>query len=295
MSIKPNSSTKILFSLILLGVILTIYSYHIQVYWDGTALKSPKIKEFFSSSTNVKKSNQKDTNSKSIILLNDSTKIIKDSSKPSINNLISRLKDLKPHTLDTSNQRILMIGESMIEQLYLAFLKYGKYNHHEVKAKIWYGSRFIEWSQNDTITKLIQLYKPTYIIVSIGANELYLPKICERRPELLKILAQLKGQNFIWIGPPIPKKDFGIDSMIANAVGEDRYFRSKYMTFQRRRDGVHPKPESARKWADSIAVWIMDKSRYPIRMIKPVKDSTTALVPLPKSIIQKSKLHKRKK
>ena len=132
MSIKPNSSTKILFSLILLGVILTIYSYHIQVYWDGTALKSPKIKEFFSSSTNVKKSNQKDTNSKSIILLNDSTKIIKDSSKPSINNLISRLKDLKPHTLDTSNQRILMIGESMIEQLYLAFLKYGKYNHHEV-------------------------------------------------------------------------------------------------------------------------------------------------------------------
>jgi hypothetical protein len=196
------------------------------------------------------------------------------------------LHPLNSFQMDTTPQRILMVGESMIEGLYLAFRKMAVPYHHTVKAKIWYGSRIIDWGKTDTLTQLIRQFKPTFIVVSIASNELFIKKLADRQKSLDSITSQLKGYRYIWIGPPIPKRDYGIDSMIKNSVLEGCYYTSKYHKFKRRRDGVHPKREESYRWADSIAVWVETKSRYPIKLIAPkaVKDTTKEeSTPPPKS------------
>ena len=183
-----------------------------------------------------------------------------------------------PRVMDSTPQRILMVGESMIEGLMFPFRKYGKYNGHTITAKIWYGSRLLDWGAKDTLKKLIAIYKPTFIIVSIGSNELFIRNIDEREPFVKNIVAQLGNSKFIWVGPPNPKKDNGINDLIMRNVGKDRFFVSKYMHFLRKRDGVHPKAEQCYKWADSISDWIMAKSRYPILLKRPY-DSTGKMLP----------------
>ena len=177
------------------------------------------------------------------------------------------------HVFDSTPQNILMVGESMIEGLMFPFRKYAKFNGHTVTAKIWYGSRLLDWGGSDTLKKLIDLYKPTFIIVSIGSNELFIRNIDEREPFVKKIVEQLGNHKFIWVGPPNPKKDNGINDLIMRNVGEDRFFVSKYMHFTRKRDGVHPKADQCYRWADSISDWIVTKSRYPILLKKPVLDT----------------------
>lgn len=184
----------------------------------------------------------------------------------------------KVKVIDTSSHRILMVGESMIEGLMFPFKKYAAHNNHKLLTKIWYGSRFMDWAKNDTLKKVIAAYKPTYIIISIGSNELFVRNIEERDTFVKSIVNQLGDHKFIWVGPPIPKNDYGISKLLTDNVGEDRYFVSKYMSFKRKKDGVHPKAESSRVWADSIAAWIMNESRYPILLKdpKPVQDSIIA-------------------
>ena len=185
-----------------------------------------------------------------------------------------------PRVMDSTPQRILMVGESMIEGLMFPFRKYGKYNGHTVTAKIWYGSRLLDWGAKDTLKKLIAIYKPTYVIVSIGSNELFIRNIDEREPFVKNIVSQLGNTKFIWVGPPNPKKDNGINDLIMRNVGEDRFFVSKYMHFLRKRDGVHPKAEQCYKWADSISDWIMAKSRYPILLKRPYDSAGKMLPPI---------------
>jgi hypothetical protein len=181
---------------------------------------------------------------------------------------------IKPRIIDTTPQRILMVGESMIEGLMFPFMHYAKYNGDILKAKIWYGSRILDWGRSDTLKHMIDSFKPTFIIISVASNELFIKNIDSREPEMQHIAEQLKGYNYVWIGPPNPKKDNGINALIQRNLEEGRFFMSKYMHFDRRRDGVHPVPESSRKWADSIAVWIMEKSKQPIRLLKEGSDST---------------------
>lgn len=173
--------------------------------------------------------------------------------------------------LDTSPQRILMLGESMFEGLYLALLPYSKKNKHFLKCIIWYGSSTKDWgARNDTITKLIEKYKPTLVMMSVGANELFIRDIIETRDVYMQNIAkQLQPHNYLWIGPPNWKKGTGINDLILKYVPSAQYYESRKLKYQRAKDGAHPTRASSRMWADSIARWIMEESPYPIRLEKP--------------------------
>gem|GEM_PF-2019299 len=185
----------------------------------------------------------------------------------------------KPIIIDTSQgQRILMIGESMIEGLYLSLRPIAFYHHHKLKAQIWYGSTSIEWSKNDTLRKVLLWFKPSLVMVSIGANELSVRDISKREANIVNIIKQLQGYRYIWIGPPNWKKDSGIGDVLEGNIPENQYFRSRDLKYKRRRDGAHPTLASAHVWADTLSNWIMMKSAYPINLIKKpmaVKDTTT--------------------
>lgn len=184
--------------------------------------------------------------------------------------------EYQPRTgIDTSKQKILLIGDSMLEQFRWRLRDYCKENGHEMASVIWYSSQTEWYGTSDTLAYFIKKENPTYIMLILGANELFVADIINKRtPYVRHILEQIGEIPFVWIGPPNWKPDTGINEMIINNVGYTRYFPSKNLTFKRFADGAHPKPESAFAWCDSVAKYIMNESRYPILMNPPSKQYT---------------------
>jgi len=194
--------------------------------------------------------------------------------------------EYKPKTgIDSSKQKILLIGDSMLEQFRWRLRDYCRENGHEMASVIWYSSQTEWYGTSDTLAYYIRKEQPTYIILILGANELFVSDIIKKRtPCVEHILEQIGDIPFIWVGPPNWKPDTGINEMIVSHVGLRRYFPSKDLTFKRYADGAHPKPESAFAWCDSVATFIMNKSRYPILMNTPTQKynsspNTTILQP----------------
>jgi len=178
----------------------------------------------------------------------------------------------KTNELDTSSQRILLIGDSMIEYFMLRMKDYTYFNNHNLKTVIWYSSQTKWYGSYDTLSYFIKEYKPSYVFLVLGANELFVGDIIKKRTQYVKnIMSQLDTLKFVWVGPPNWKDDTGINTMIKRNVGKGRYFPSKNLNYKRTKDGAHPTKASAALWMDSVAVWMMNESRYPIIMKKPIE------------------------
>ncbi len=175
---------------------------------------------------------------------------------------------------DTTSQRVLLIGDSMLEGLKDRLEDYTAYNNHSLKTVIWYSSSTEWYGSSDTLKYFIDEYKPTYVMLVLGANELFVPNIIRKRtPNVKHILDQIDTLNYVWVGPPNWKDDTGINKMILKNVGSMHYFPSKNLNYKRTSDGAHPTRASAAIWMDSIAVWIEKKSYQPIKMDKPLEKS----------------------
>ncbi len=186
--------------------------------------------------------------------------------------------EYKPRTgVDTSKQKILLIGDSMLEQFRWRLRDYCRENGHEMASVIWYSSQTEWYGTSDTLAYYIRKEKPTYIMLILGANELFVSDIINKRtPYVEHILEQIGDIPYIWVGPPNWKPDTGINEMIVKHVGVRRYFPSKDLTFKRYADGAHPRPESAFAWCDSVAKFVMNQSRYPILLNPPTQKYTSS-------------------
>ncbi|MCQ2975413.1 MAG: SGNH/GDSL hydrolase family protein [Bacteroidales bacterium] len=187
--------------------------------------------------------------------------------------------------IDSSQQKILLIGDSMLEQFRWRLRDYCAENGHKMQSVIWYSSQSEWYGTTDTLKYFINKFQPTYVILILGANELFVRDIITKRTPCVKhILEQIDTLPYIWVGPPNWKEDTGINEMIISNVGSRRYYPSKNLKYKRYPDGAHPKPESAFMWCDSVAKFIMEKSKYPILMNPPTKKysgspNTTILQP----------------
>ena len=170
---------------------------------------------------------------------------------------------------DSSKQTILLTGDSMSEGLMFPFIKYAKYNGHVLNTVIWYSSSTLWWSEKDSLAKLIKKYKPTFVIFTLGSNELFIRNIAEREANIQNIIKQAGNTKFIWIGPPNWKDDTGINDLLIKNLGKDRFFISKYLKFERAKDGRHPSRKASVIWADTISNWVMKACKYPIVLEKP--------------------------
>jgi hypothetical protein len=184
--------------------------------------------------------------------------------------IVDSLELARKNSIDTSAQRILLTGDSMSEGLFLAFRSYAKHNNHFLKGRIWYSSLTIQWSKSDSLKSLIEIYKPTIVIFTLGANELFRTDIYEREKDIQDIIAQAGNTPFIWVGPPNWKDDTGINKIIERNMPSNTFFLSKDLEFDREKDGAHPTRESSNYWADTLASWIMNKSRHKILLEKPI-------------------------
>lgn len=188
--------------------------------------------------------------------------------------------------IDSSKQRFLLIGDSMLETLSYRLNDYCKKNNHTMNAVIWYSSSTLWYGNSDTVAYFIKKFDPTYVILVLGANELFVKNINTRDKLVKHIIQQIGDIKYIWVGPPNWKEDTGINNLIYRNVGKKKYFASKKLTYERFKDGAHPTKKSGYKWMDSVATYIMNESMYPVLLEFPdapalQKPSLTLLGPHP--------------
>lgn len=182
-----------------------------------------------------------------------------------------------PQPVDTAKQSILFIGDSMLEGLYPRLAAYADENGHELRVAMWYSSTSQIWGECDTLTHFINKVKPSFIFICLGANELFVKDIINKRSQYVKnMLSQIGDIPYLWIGPPNWKEDTGINELISESVKPGCFFLSDGMQFERARDGAHPTRQSAILWMDSVVRWMPAHSAHPIILNKPEKVKSVA-------------------
>lgn len=174
--------------------------------------------------------------------------------------------------VDTSHQVILLIGDSMLDGLGSRFVDYAAANGDEFHAVIWYGSNAKHWATTRDLEYSINRVHPTFIIMSLGTNDLGYYDFERRRGWINEIIKKFGNIPFVWIGP-LPRRGFSdrrIVGIIRQEVGENRFYDSSD-TYCARIDGVHPTLPSAAKWVDDIAKWMSTPglTAHPITMDYP--------------------------
>lgn len=178
---------------------------------------------------------------------------------------------------DTTSKSILFIGDSMLEGLGPRMGAYAKKNGHKLNNVLWYSSTTETWGSCDTLRYFIRKFKPDFIMISLGANELFVKNIITKRQKYVnKILSQIKDIPYVWIGPPNWKDDTGINNLVASSTKHGTFFLSNGMQFDRSKDGAHPTRSSAALWMDSVARWIDTKSAHPIKVEVPSENTSRA-------------------
>lgn len=171
---------------------------------------------------------------------------------------------------DTTCQRILFFGDSMVEGLARRMSDYATENGDSLMTICWYGSDSEKWAETDTLQRYIRQFKPTYIIVTLCGNEQFVRDLPQREKNLRCIISQIQHVPYVWIATPSWKQDTGIGELIRSLVGDGRYFDSTRLTFNRGKDHIHPTFGSSERWMDSVAVWMQQPQReHPLRFSPP--------------------------
>jgi hypothetical protein len=170
---------------------------------------------------------------------------------------------------DSTSQRFLFVGDSMVEPLAYRFNDYCKESGDTMYAVTWYGSTTMAWS-GETMDYYMDKVNPTYIIYCMGSNELSSKNVKVINENLERMKAKANGVPCIFIGPPNIKPDGGINEEIAKVFGKNRYFDSRNLEIERRNDHLHPTNSGARVWMDEICEWMgSEDCVHPVLLNKP--------------------------
>jgi lysophospholipase L1-like esterase len=172
--------------------------------------------------------------------------------------------------VDTTAKNILFIGDSMLEGLAPRLAKYCAANGHSLVEVIWNSSSTKVWGESTRLANLIKEHQPNYVVVCLGANELFVSDIKNaRRHHVKKMLSDIGDIPYVWIGPPNWAEDTGINELIKEEVDEGCFYLSANDHFERSRDGAHPTRASAAQWMDRVVKWMNSTCSHPIRLNYP--------------------------
>ncbi len=175
--------------------------------------------------------------------------------------------------VDSSRHVILLFGDSMLEGLTRRLDDYTEANGYELHTVIWYSSSTEKWATTATLEHYIAQYHPSYFVLCLGSNELFVNDLDQRDQYIKTLIAKMGDKPFVWIGPPNWKEDTGIDQLICDNVGKGAYFDSSKLNLTRGKDGRHPTFSAAADWGDLIAKWMSSsKCDHSIKMDRPKKN-----------------------
>ena len=164
------------------------------------------------------------------------------------------------------------MGDSECGGLFHELNDYCVQNKHKlVMSFIWNSSTIFNFAYSDTVVAIINKYKPTYIFIVLGLNEMY-AKDLKIRQKAADILAQkLEGIPYSWIGPANYMNDYGINNVFSSAAQPGTFFLSRDLNLPKGKDNRHPNATGYRIWMDTIASWVETKAKYPLVMNVPEK------------------------
>ncbi len=105
------------------------------------------------------------------------------------------------------------------------------------------------FDQSKQYRGLLAQHKPDLVIITLGANDVFLPRPDTLASSVTKIAKRASVVDCVWIGPPTWKKDSGIVDVIREHSAPCRFFDSSLLTLKRRSDGIHPTDEGGETWA----------------------------------------------
>lgn len=215
------------------------------------------------------------------------TLFCKDNSENNLERLIADLDsvavdpiEINEVVVDSLPKSILLFGDSMTLNLAYRLSKYARQNGHELHSVNWDSSNTKIWAETDTLSHYLNEYKPDYIFISLGSNEVYFKNPEKRMPYVKKILATIGDIPYVWIGPPNWNEDTKINDMLEATCAPGTFFRSQGMEFKRKKDNIHPTRSSSALWMDSIMRWL-PKSAHPILADRP----DDSLVNVPNKVV----------
>lgn len=164
---------------------------------------------------------------------------------------------------DTTVKTVLIFGDSMTILVANRMAAYGEKNGYRVASVTWDGSSSVAWSSCDTLDNFISRYRPDFIMVTLGSNELFLKYFDKRKPYVEKLVEKIGDIPFVWIGPPNWKEDQGYNAMMESTLPPGTFFCSDGLDLPRGADHIHPTPAGGITWTDSIMRW-MATTPHPI-------------------------------
>lgn len=173
-----------------------------------------------------------------------------------------------------STRRVLVTGDSMGDGIFLALRKLRKKLGYKVDYAPWYGSTTSDWASSDKLKKYLSQYKPDLVIFLLGSNELFVPVSRKRAENVKKVVSMLNDTDYVWVGPPNWKKDWGTDSLLHAHVGSKRYFVSKDLKLERRPDKAHPSFKASEVWLDTLLRWTNKNPHIKFKFVPPAAQET---------------------
>lgn len=170
--------------------------------------------------------------------------------------------------IDSLPKNIFLFGDSMTLNIALRMAQYARQNGHKFHAVNWDSSNTKLWAQTDTLDFYLKEYKPDYIFISLGSNEVYFKDPTSRQPYVEKILRKIDTIPYVWIGPPNWNEDTGINKMLEKLCVKNAFFSSEGIELRRKSDHIHPTRSASVIWTDSLMRWL-PKSHHPILMETP--------------------------
>src|SRR6185437_6723539 len=168
--------------------------------------------------------------------------------------------------LDAEPQRILLLGDSMVEVLEPRLADYCLQNGHKLFPAIWYASTTASWASGPELADLLREVDPSLVVFALGSSELTVRRIEERERHVRNILRRVGARPLLWIGPPNWREDTGINAMLARVLGPRCFFSSATLELERGPDGIHPNKVGGAKWAEAFVRWVDAESARPLAL-----------------------------
>ena len=160
---------------------------------------------------------------------------------------------------ESGSQSILVIGDSTLDGVGRRFNDYASFNGHTIFTSIWYGATTKDWAYTTELPRLLKKVKPTFVIISLGTNDIGYHDIAARTAAVKEIIREIGDIPFIWIGPislrSVPDGTKVVNA-IRDAVGEHLFFDSYHRKMARFPDGIHPTFEASARWVDDVVKWM---------------------------------------
>jgi hypothetical protein len=153
---------------------------------------------------------------------------------------------------------VLQIGDSFAAALGVELGKLLKAQGVRSALEYKTASYIPNWSYGGDIPKYVSNYHPDLVLITLGANEIEIPKPELRAGPIKHLVGELGGRPCVWVAPPLWKPDTGLLKVIKDNIAPCRYLDSNALVHDlpRAHDKIHPSPEGREIWAKIVFEWL---------------------------------------